>query len=393
MLYTRSLASSFSPIIRISLFILLLISSRHLLAGDTAPFPGIELSISDETVPPGGMLQLKVAITEPKPISKGGQKTGFNANFIGPVQGVALFSPAGDASGTAVLSKGAAQLSLHSPLFSMGNNIDYPDYPILTIAMPVKTNAIPGATADLTLDPSLSQWFDSAGQNYPVLLFNGILTVGGTLSIANIVPGGGLVPAGTKIAILGVGFQPDSIVQVNEGGLATSTYVSSNEIDVTLTTDVNMTSRRIRVINPLTNERATYYSYQRTTPMGKSTHPLIAATAPLFSQATWTLAYFKPVLTGSQFSGLALQNETATAAKVRLQLFASNGTLLATRNLKILAKKKMTRDLAEFFIGVVPETGTTLKVTVRFGPPIQLLGLLGDDVLGTVDPVDPSPAP
>jgi hypothetical protein len=34
-----------------------------------------------------------------------------------------------------------------------------------------------------------------------------------------------------------------------------------------------------------------------------------------------------------------------------------------------------------------------LKVTVRTGPPIQLLGLLGDDLLGTVDPVDPSPVP
>src|SRR4051794_17646892 len=89
-------------------------------------FTGVELSIPDETVPPGGMLQLKVQITEPKPISKGGQRARFNANFLGTTQGIALFSPSGDAAGTALLSPGAAQFSLNSPLSSMGTNVDYP---------------------------------------------------------------------------------------------------------------------------------------------------------------------------------------------------------------------------------------------------------------------------
>jgi hypothetical protein len=388
MMRSRSLSVSFRWFIRVASFALLLTPS-YLLAVDPV-FAGVELRIPDETVPPGGMLQLKVEITEPKPILKGGQRAQYQAQFLGPVQGIALFSPNGDASGTAVLSKGAAHLSLNSPLFDMGNVVDYP---ILTMAMPVKTTAIPGKTAPLVLDPSLSRWVDPSGQDYPVLLTNGLVTVGGTLSISSILPGGGVVPAGTKIRILGMGFQPDSKVQVNEAILATSTYVSANEIDVTLTTNVNMTSRRIRVVNPTTNERVEYFSYQRTTRMGKSQHPLIAATEALFAQSTWTLAYFKPVLSGSQFSGLGLQNQAAIDSKVRLQLFASNGSLLATRTLTLRANKRMTRDDAEFFTGVVPATGTTLKVTVLLGPPIQLLGLLGDDALGTVDPQDPSPVP
>jgi hypothetical protein len=376
-----------SLIISISFLALLVVAPSYLVAVDP-PFAGVELTIPDETVPPGGMLQLKVQITEPKPISKGGQKAMFQANFLGPVQGIALFSPAGDASGTAVVSKGTAQLSLSSPVFSMGTNIDYP---ILTIAMPVKTTAIPSKTAALTLDPSLSQWVDAAGQDYPVLLTDGLLTVGGTLSISDIIPGGGVVAAGTKIAILGVGFQPDARVQVNEAILATQTYIGPNEIDVTLTTDINMTARRIRVKNPSTNEQATYYSYQRTTNMGKSTHPLIASTVPLFAQSTWTLAYFRPVLNGSQFSGLALENLTAQTVKVRLQLFDSNGTLLKARNVKLLPSKRFTRDLVELFIGVVPGAGTSLKVTAPVA--IPMLGLLGDDTLGTVDPVAPSATP
>jgi hypothetical protein len=219
------------------------------------------------------------------------------------------------------------------------------------------------------------------------------VTVGGTLSISNIVPGGGVVPAGTKIAILGMGFQPDSKVQVNEAILATQTYVSSTEIDVTLTTDVNMTSRRVRVTKPSTNELATYYSYQRVKSAGKSANPLLAAAVALFAQSRWTVAYFKPVLNSSQFTGLALQNETAIPAYVRLKLFAPNGTVLATYSLAVQPGRRISRDLREFFLGVVPATGTTLKVKVTSGPPIQVLGLLGDSVLRTVDPVDPSPKP
>jgi hypothetical protein len=376
--------------IRVSLLALLLILPTGLFAGSPAdaPFQGVELTIPSETVPPGGMLQLKVQITEPKPISKGGQKALFVGKMLGTPLGIELFSPSGDASGTAVLSKGAAQFSLSSPLIDMGQNIDYP---IVTIAMPVKATALPGQTADLTLDPSLSQWVDPLGQNYPALLTNGILTVGGSLSISNIVPGGGVVPAGTKIAIQGIGFRPNSKVQVNEATVARKTYISANEIDVTLTTNLNMTSRRIRVTNSSPNEKATYYSYARTTPLGKSKHTLVAATVPLFSQSTWTLAYFKPVLNGSQFTGLAVQNATTATVKVKLQLLSSNGTLLKTKSIQLTAYQRTSRDLAEFFVGVVPTTGTTVKVTSPV--PVQLLGLLGDDVLGTVDPVNPSPNP
>lgn len=378
----------FSLTVRVLLFVLVVVPS-YLMAHPQCNC--VELTIPNETVPPGGMLQMKVQITEPKPILKGGQKAGFQSTFLRSVQGIALFSPAGDADGTAVLSPGGAQFSLNSPFFDMGNNIDYP---ILTVAIPVKTTAVPGQTAALTLDPSFSLWIDpTTGQPYPVVLTNGSVTVGGTLSISNIAPGSGIVPAGTKIAISGVGFTPDAVIQVNEAIIATQTFVSSNEIDVTLNADTNMTARRIRVTNPSTNEVATYYSYQRTTPAGKSTNPLIAATVPLFAESTWTVAYFRPVLAGSQFTGLALQNEGATPSKVRLQVFASNGTLLASHSLRILPNKRISRALAEFFKGVAPPTGTSLKVTVTLGPPVGLLGLLGDSVLGTVDPVDPSPTP
>jgi len=116
-----ALPASFRAIISASFFALLLFSPSRVFAAGP---PFLELTVADETVPPGGMLQMKVQVTEPKPISKGGQKARFNANFLGPIQGIHLFSPLGDASGTALLSKGAAYFSLSSPLSSMGDAID-----------------------------------------------------------------------------------------------------------------------------------------------------------------------------------------------------------------------------------------------------------------------------
>lgn len=391
MLMVRVAASCSGLLLRFLAIVALTLAGLAFAAsGDAGTFAGVELTIPNETVPAGGMLQMKVQITEPKPISKGGQRAAFSSTFLGSVQGIALFSPSGDASGTAVLSSGAARFSLHSSLSDMGNNIDYP---ILTVAVPVKATAIAGQIANLVLDPSLSQWVDPTGQNYPVLTKNGTVTVGGTLSISNIVPGGGTVPPGTKIAIRGIGFDPNCKVQVNEATIAKRTFVSSTEIDITLTTSVNMTSRRVRVTKPSTNEQVTYYSYQRTVAIGKSVHPLLARTAPLFSQAIWSLAYFKPILNASQFTGLALQNQTAAPSTVRLRLLAPNGVVLATRDVVLGANRRITRDLAEFFPGVVPATGTKVRAKVISGPAVQMLGLLGDDVLKTVDPIDPSTTP
>jgi hypothetical protein len=303
------------------------------------------------------------------------------------VQGIALFSAAGDATGTAILSQGSAHFSIKSTIFDMGTNVDYP---IVTIAMPVKSTATPGSTASLVLDPSISQWLDPSAKNYPILLTNGILTVGGTLSISNIVPGGGIVRAGTKIAILGIGFQPDSKVQIENADLGTQTFLNAHEIDVTLRADTNLTASRVRITNR-SNEVATYYSYQRMTALGKSTHPLIAATVPLFAKKTWTIAYFRPTLGGSQFSAIALENPTAQPAKVNLQLFASNGTVLKSHSVQLMPGQRWSRDLVEWFVGVTPGNGTSLKVTSNFA--IPMLGLLGDDALGTVDAVDPSANP
>jgi hypothetical protein len=348
--------------------------------------PLLGLKILNEKVPPGGMLQLKLSVTEPAPILRGNQRMKFASAFLGPARGIHLFSPAGDVSGVAVLGTGDAQVYFSSPLTSFGTSLDYP---VLTIAMPVLATATPGKKVTLALDGVNSSWLDPASNPYPVELKSGVLTVGGTLSISDVAPGAGIVPAGTPIVINGVGFPADAIVRVDHAVVSSFQFVSPTQIRITLNSATDMESRRIRIKNPSTNETVTYYSYQRTTAVGVSTHALVASSYPLFSRATWTLAYFKPVASGTAFSGLALQNTTTASVTVKLELLNNKGARLATKSIALPAASRMVRDTKEFFAKAV--TGTEIRVTSPVA--IQVLGLLGDDASGIVLPVTPSTTP
>ena len=54
---------------------------------------GFELKVSDEIVPRGGIAQVKVALTDPSPISSGGTGIFFDPGVFGAIEGIAAFSP------------------------------------------------------------------------------------------------------------------------------------------------------------------------------------------------------------------------------------------------------------------------------------------------------------
>ena len=369
---------------------LLLIAPAAFAAGT---FAGVSLSVANQTVPPGGLLQMQVFITEPKPILQGSQKMGFSAKAFLPtaapisrVRDGALFSPAGDADGVAVFGPGSIQVSFSSPLTSFGMDIDTP---VMAFALPVSKQAVNGQLTTLSLDSSIAQWLDPTGQPYPLELKSGTLTVGNTTSVSNVSPGTGLLPAGTVISIQGIGFQPTSKVDINEALIGGTTFVSSTLLQVTLQADFAIEGARVRVITG--SETVEYYPYQRTKLVGVSTHALVASSYPLFSHTTWTTAYLHPVLEGSVFTGLALQNLNPTAANITLQLFSSTGSLLATRTITLGTNARIVRDLAEYFPKAVASDGTEVEVTSDVA--VQVLGLLGDDSLGTMSVLEPSGTP
>jgi hypothetical protein len=159
-------------------------------------FSGVSLSAASPTVPPGGLLQMQVFVTEPKPILKGKQRlqavaTGASlleaipgaASPVAAIRDAALFSTGGDVSGVAVTGSSGTQFFFSSPLGTFGQSIDTP---VITLAYPVRSTAVAGQSAALKLDPSFSLWLDPNGKQYPVELKSGTMTVGGALSISDI---------------------------------------------------------------------------------------------------------------------------------------------------------------------------------------------------------------
>jgi len=362
-----------------------LISVSGLLAnGDT-----LELRVANATVPPSGTLQLQLAPTTPKPIVKGRQ--GLVAGIaslpiLGSVEAGALFSPSGETSGFALSKGNSVQVSFNSSDALLGTETDGPT---LVLLFPVSSTATQGETAKLALNPSVADWVDpSTGKDYAVTLTPGSLTVGGTLSIASVNPGGS-VAGGTKIVIKGTGFQPGLKIKLKEQEvkILSMTVVSSSEVDLTLNQFVNLTGVGITITNP-TNESVTYYAFQQTTSQGASTSALLRAAVPMFSTVNYTDAFFHPAQGGGTFPGIALQNTGTTTASIQLQLSSSDG-VLGTKTLSLPADRYVVRNIGELFPGVtLPSSGSTLEVTTP-ATSVQMLGLIGDNSAKTVTPVDP----
>jgi hypothetical protein len=320
-------------------------------------------------------------------IAKPGVFAEASAFPLGAIRDAAIFSSGGDVSGVAVINSAGTQFFFSSPLKTYGTTIDTP---VITLAYFVRSTALAGERVGLTLDANDSLWLDPKGHQYALELKSGAMTVGGALSISDVVPGAGIARAGTVISITGMGFQPDSKVDFGEAKVATSQYVSSKLIRVTLRNAVEIRGQRIRIENP-DNERAVYFPYQRTKRNGRSTHPLVAAGYPLFSQKAETLGYFRPTLHGTIFSGLALQNLNSTSVRATLQLHSKFGVLLSAKTVTLAPNSYVARDLVELFPEATPADGTKLTVTSNKG--LQMLGLLGDDSSRMLLPVPASSKP
>lgn len=344
----------------------------------------LSLKVANETAPPGGMAQVKLFITEPKPISTGYADLLYDSFAYPSVEGIALNPGAGDASGVALVANSRIRVNLSSPLNSVGMN---PDYPVLTIAMTVRKDAAPGKVMKLGLGPE-SWWRDLFGSNYSWEVRPGTLVVGGSMSISNIVPGGGDLPAGAVVRILGTGFQPGVKVRISEVDLADTRYIDSGEIQVVLAGRGNLTGRLVKVTNP-DGSSDKYYSYLRGTPTGKSANPLLAVAIPIFPAAPHSEGTLAPLALGGQtpgtFIGFALQNPQQTAVGVTLKLVSANGAELDRSNLSLDPGTRISRLPSEIFSTAIPQ-GAELRVSAS--APIQMMGLIGDQNTAVVLPAN-----
>lgn len=373
----------------------------------------VSLRVADAVVPPGGIYQYQLLLTEPKPIGNGSTRPGVPAGPRGPVRGLALQVPrgvaindaSGQASGVAVVAPdGTITVKLTSPNITLGTDVSYP---LFTMTMPVNTTATPGQVFPVTLDGANSLFLDSSGKQYTQEITNGTLTIGGAgdQSITDVIPGGGLLPDRTLIRVLGLGFTPNTRIAIEGTTIlpADTTFVSDKEIDVKLCNGVaepapaicpntganfQLDGERVRATNKDNNKVVEYFSYMRTADApGSSANNLVAEVHPMFSRQTFNTATLPYVTDATHFTGLALQNPGATDSTVLIEMLNANNVALESTTIVLPASTKIVRDIKDWFTVPFGPQEVTVRATVTTGPPLQMLGLLGDSVAGTVTPV------
>src|ERR1035437_2937846 len=278
------------------------------LHAQTAVVPAT-VRMSSEIAPAGGMAQMKVLLTSPKPISGGGMLVDSGL-ALGNLDGIALFSDTGDVVGAAVLNGSSVDVRFTSPHGTFGA---VPGYPLMTLTTAVPATAFVGQTFQVNLNSS-SFWQDLLGFPIPVELKPGSLLVGGSVNISDVIPGGGLMAPGSTFRILGTGFSTKTRVQLNPLKASSIVCLSPAEILVTLKDGGMLDGEMIQVVNPDASTD-TYYSYLRGISVGPSMRPLLTHTVPVFSIGTAIDAIlpttFSPQLNPDYFNGVAFQNPAA----------------------------------------------------------------------------------
>jgi hypothetical protein len=305
----------------------------------------------------------------------------LDAGVFDDVWGIELFCLTGDLNGVATINGSRVNIRYTTTVGTQGT-----DYPVMTIALHVRPDAVPGAQTQFQLDPS-STWtlspFGATATLNPTP--PAVVTVGGTISIVNVVPGGGVLPAGSVVSIKGIGFQPKTQVQLNAIKFSSINFISPQEIQFTLAETTNMTGQKIQLVNP-DGSQDTYFSYMRGIPLARSTQPLLANAVPIYSSVTYSKAVFAPMMaaSSSQFTGIALQNPGIEPTTVSVALYSSANTLLGSSSFTLPSGYRLMGETSELTQGAVPSVGSYLIVAST--GPVQAFGLVGDIGAGTIIP-------
>jgi hypothetical protein len=320
---------------------------------------------------------MKFLVTEPTPTTSGGPRVPIPSGM--DVIGIELFSPNGDVSGVAMVGSSLVSIASITSTGTQGS-----DYPIMTVALQLPSTISVGNKFPFSLDPSSTWTLGLLGTATVKPFPAATITVGGSISITDVVPGGGIQPAGTVIQVEGIGFQPGTQVQLSNIKASSISVVSPQEIQIVLAEPTQMTGKKIQVANP-DGSQDTYYSYMRGTMLGQSTQPLLARAVPIFSAVTHSQAVFAAAdsLSTSEFTGIAVQNPNLSPATVTFTLFSSRDTALGSSTVVIPGGNRLMRDVTEL-TGVAPPPGSYLAASSD--SPVQMFGFLGDTFTETVVP-------
>jgi hypothetical protein len=244
---------------RVALFIALSIA-----LSSAANIP-LQVKISDETSPPGGWVQLKFSLPSPQLIATGRIVMDLDPAVFGDITAVAVFSANGDAYGMFYATGLHLEADFGCGFGSVGDRAAFtpasrgigqlPGLPILVITVQILPGATLGKRVPITADAGLNLfpgniWNDPNGNYYIPSFTPGSVTVGGSLSIQDIVPGGGQLPLGTVVRINGTGFTAQTTVNVDEVSVQATQFIGPQEIDITLGAPAELTGKRFVLQSP-----------------------------------------------------------------------------------------------------------------------------------------------
>jgi uncharacterized protein (TIGR03437 family) len=291
-----------------------------LLAG-TLPAADLALQISSETAPPGAWAQIKISSATPQLVAGGRLVMKFDPAVFGNIAAVAVFSAQGDAVGIATVSGQSLDVTISS---AAGGIAQLPHLPILTVTIPVLASAPVGTVSVITLDASPGagnappgaqrNWTDVQHSIYSVTATPGSVTVGGSLSVQNLVPGGGLLPAGTRVRINGAGFGAATAVVIDGVSVSNAQFAGPGEIDLTLAGAADLTGKRVVLRNPDGAQVEHFSAFPSAPDLAPSANSRVQ---PLLPMQTWTAA---GVMFTERGGLIALQNPNPTAVDVILQI-------------------------------------------------------------------------
>lgn len=342
----------------------------------------MEVRTVDDTAVPGGVVQMKLEVTEPRPIFTGGGGWSFNDydQFLGLAVGG---SP--DSAAVGVMRGANLKVRMVAP----SNDLAVIDYPILVTALRVPTTLVPGHTTVVSL--GVDSFTGPGGAPILTLPKPGVITVGAVTDawIGNVTPGSATVPAGGVITITGGGFiDGQTTVTLKGTPLSSVTVVDPSTIQIVPSRAVTMHGAEVLmdVGNGGNRQRLSYYAYQRTTPVYISRDALFGAVEPAFQRLSWTGAMVAfPTPTTGKALGLSLQNTSGGDATVTLRL-VNGAAPAAPLTFSLPENGRLSVSLAEVF-GTTCSAACTVRVASSRG--VQVLGLLGDRPADAVDPVLP----
>ncbi len=290
----------------------------------------------------------------------------FDPAVFGDVANVAIFSATGDALGYANVSAQHVAAYFSSATAAIGQ---LPDLPVFVVSIPVLPGVAAGTTSAVTVNASGAPWNNVSGNPYSVSLNPGMLTVGGSLSVQSVTPGGGVLPAGTVLQIEGTGFDQTTTVAIDDVSISSTQFIGPQQINVTLGAQTEMTGKQVHV----TNSSGTEVDYFPSLPSAPGATPDgfmgLPGIQPLMSLVSYTTAILQDNRIEQPFTSdaLALLNPNLTPITVILEVVTTEGTLTvdSDQSLTIPASTLSFFDVTQLFPGQFDELWIIASAPVR----------------------------